>query len=122
MSTPTSTHQLDLSGQGQIQLDVSGMTCTSCAARVEKKLNKIDGVHASVNYATERAVVEASTDVNIQQLIDTVRQTGYDAQEHRTSPQQDADAGSDESRDLRSEERRVGKEGRYRGAGAPQRE
>jgi len=100
MSTPTSTHQLDLSGQGQIQLDVSGMTCTSCAARVEKKLNKIDGVHASVNYATERAVVEASTDVNIQQLIDTVRQTGYDAQEHRTSPQQDADASSDESRDL----------------------
>src|SRR5699024_8268249 len=110
MSVPTSTHEStldsslerDLSGQGHIQLDVSGMTCTSCAARVEKKLNKIDGVHASVNYATERAVVEAPDDVDIQQLIDTVRHTGYVAQEHRTSPQQDAAASIDESRTLLS--------------------
>src|SRR5690625_2159937 len=100
MSTPTSTQQLDLSGQGHIQLDVSGMTCTSCAARVEKKLNKIDGVHASVNYATERGQGEGADDVDMQKLIDKSRQTGYDAQEQRTSPQKDADAGSDESRDL----------------------
>src|SRR5699024_4376070 len=95
MSTPTSTHQLDLSGQGHIQLDVSGMTCTSCAARVEKKLNKIDGVHASVNYATERAVVDAPAGVDVQLLIDTVRQTGFDAQEHRESLHQDAGATDD---------------------------
>ena len=42
-----------------IRLDVQGMSCSSCAARIEKKLNKLDGVNASVNYATERAVVEA---------------------------------------------------------------
>ena len=38
----------------RIELSIGGMTCASCAARIEKKLNKLDGVHASVNYATER--------------------------------------------------------------------
>ena len=41
----------------QIQLDIGGMTCASCAARIEKKLNRMDGVTASVNYATEKAKV-----------------------------------------------------------------
>ena len=41
-----------------VKLDIGGMTCTSCAARVEKKLNKLEGVSASVNYATEKATVE----------------------------------------------------------------
>ncbi len=40
-----------------LQLDVSGMTCAACAGRVERALNKIEGVTASVNYATERAIV-----------------------------------------------------------------
>ena len=42
----------------RLELPISGMTCASCAARVEKKLNQLDGVEASVNYATERATVE----------------------------------------------------------------
>ena len=42
---------------GAIDLDVTGMTCAACASRIERKLNKLDGVHASVNYATERARV-----------------------------------------------------------------
>ena len=52
MSTPT-PHR----NESQIQLDIGGMTCASCAARIEKKLNRMDGVTASVNYATEKAKV-----------------------------------------------------------------
>jgi Cu+-exporting ATPase len=63
----------------KITLDVGGMTCSSCAARVEKKLNKIDGVEASVNYATEKATVHLHADIDPQQLIETVEQTGYSA-------------------------------------------
>jgi Cu+-exporting ATPase len=62
-----------------VKLDIGGMTCTSCATRVEKKLNKLEGVSASVNYATEKATVEARDDVDVQTLIDTVAKTGYSA-------------------------------------------
>ncbi|MCW2750425.1 MAG: cadA [Aeromicrobium sp.] len=62
-----------------VKLDVGGMTCTSCAMRVEKKLNKLDGVTATVNYATERATIEAAEGVDPQTLIDTVKKTGYTA-------------------------------------------
>ena len=62
-----------------VKLDIGGMTCTSCAARVEKKLNKLEGVSASVNYATEKATVETHGDVDVQTLIDTVAKTGYSA-------------------------------------------
>jgi Cu+-exporting ATPase len=65
-----------------VKLDVGGMTCTSCAMRVEKKLNKLDGVTATVNYATERATVETQPEVDVQTLIDTVKKTGYTASEH----------------------------------------
>ncbi len=61
------------------KLDIGGMTCTSCAMRVEKKLNKLDGVTATVNYATEKASIEAGDDVDVQTLIDTVAKTGYSA-------------------------------------------
>jgi P-type Cu+ transporter len=62
-----------------IRLDVQGMSCTSCAARIEKKLNKLDGVSASVNYATERATVETPEGLDPQVLLDTVSNTGYSA-------------------------------------------
>ncbi|HZK36352.1 MAG TPA: heavy metal translocating P-type ATPase, partial [Aeromicrobium sp.] len=61
------------------QLQIGGMTCTSCAARVEKKLNKLDGVTATVNYATEKATVEADEHVSVEDLIATVKKTGYGA-------------------------------------------
>ena len=63
----------------EIRLDIGGMTCTSCAMRVEKKLNRLDGVEASVNYATEKATVKVGDDVDVQTLIDTVAKTGYSA-------------------------------------------
>ena len=45
----------------RVRLDISGMTCSSCAARIEKRLNKLDGVDATVNYATEQATVSFET-------------------------------------------------------------
>lgn len=62
-----------------IELDVAGMTCASCAARVEKGLNRLGGVEASVNFATERARVYAPAGFDPQLLIDEVEKTGYSA-------------------------------------------
>src|SRR3954447_2031676 len=55
------------------------MTCASCAARIEKKLNRIDGVTATVNYATEKAKVTYADGVSTDDLIATVEKTGYTA-------------------------------------------
>ena len=62
-----------------VQLDVQGMTCASCAARIEKKLNRLEGVHATVNYATQRATVQVPPSVGTDALIATVEKTGYGA-------------------------------------------
>ena len=63
----------------QIQLDIGGMTCASCAARIEKKLNRMDGVTATVNYATEKAKVTFADTVTADDLISQVEATGYTA-------------------------------------------
>ncbi|MGI5193534.1 heavy metal translocating P-type ATPase [Streptomyces sp. CA-288835] len=66
----------------EVELAIGGMTCASCAARIEKKLNRMDGVEASVNYATEKAkVTYRGEDVSVQDLIATVEATGYTAHE-----------------------------------------
>ncbi|WP_006243145.1 heavy metal translocating P-type ATPase [Mycolicibacterium tusciae] len=62
-----------------VELSVDGMTCASCANRIEKKLNKIDGVTATVNFATEKARVEFGDDVTADQLVATVQDAGYQA-------------------------------------------
>ncbi|SDN90307.1 Cu+-exporting ATPase [Actinacidiphila guanduensis] len=64
----------------RVELTIGGMTCASCAARVEKKLNRMDGVSASVNYATEKAKVEYADTVAVGDLIATVEATGYTAE------------------------------------------
>ncbi|MGI8523529.1 MAG: heavy metal translocating P-type ATPase [Nocardioides sp.] len=64
----------------EMALVIGGMTCASCAARVERKLNKLDGVTATVNYATEQAHVLFPTSLTPEQLIATVEATGYTAQ------------------------------------------
>ncbi|WP_433762557.1 heavy metal translocating P-type ATPase [Nocardia sp. CA-135398] len=64
---------------GQVELVIGGMTCASCANRIEKKLNKLDGVTATVNYATEKARVDFRGDISPEQLIATVEQAGYTA-------------------------------------------
>ena len=61
------------------ELDITGMTCASCANRIERKLNKLDGVTASVNYATSKARVSFGDDVSTDDLLATVAQAGYSA-------------------------------------------
>src|SRR6266540_5691815 len=64
----------------QVELEISGMTCASCANRIERKLNKLDGVRASVNYATEKATVQFDpVAVAPAQLVDAVEAAGYQA-------------------------------------------
>ena len=64
----------------RLELPIEGMTCASCAARIERKLNKLDGVTASVNYATEKAAVEYDpAQVSPESLVEAVEQVGYSA-------------------------------------------
>jgi P-type Cu+ transporter len=74
----SSTHQRS-SPVRSVELSIRGMTCAACAARVERKLNKLDGVHASVNYATEKASVATSAEIGIAELIAQVERAGYRA-------------------------------------------
>jgi Cu+-exporting ATPase len=76
MPTPVSTRP---DARESIVLDVTGMTCASCAARIEKKLGKVDGVSASVNYATNKALVLAPQGMPVADLIKTVEDAGYGA-------------------------------------------
>ncbi|MBP0449861.1 copper-translocating P-type ATPase [Kitasatospora sp. RG8] len=64
----------------RVELSIGGMTCASCAARIEKKLNRMDGVQASVNYATEKARVDFGPGVGVADLIATIENTGYTAE------------------------------------------
>ncbi|MBX9394229.1 heavy metal translocating P-type ATPase [Streptomyces sp. TRM72054] len=65
----------------EVELSIGGMTCASCAARIEKKLNRMDGVTATVNFATEKAKVSYAEGVEVADLIATVEKTGYTAEE-----------------------------------------
>src|SRR5690349_12506361 len=80
--TATSTRP-DRAGTS-VELEISGMTCASCAMRIEKKLNKLDGVTATVNYATEKAQVQAPDTVDTATLIAEVEKAGYTAVVPRT--------------------------------------
>ena len=83
MSTSTTSnrdHDSNPDATSEIQLDIGGMTCASCAARIEKKLNRMDGVTATVNYATEKAKVTFAATITADDLIKTVEATGYTAQ------------------------------------------
>ncbi|MCT1910027.1 heavy metal translocating P-type ATPase [Brachybacterium paraconglomeratum] len=75
MSTREAPRPLDVG----IELEIGGMTCASCANRIERKLNKLDGISASVNYATEKARVMAPEGYDPQQLVTTVEKAGYTA-------------------------------------------
>ena len=91
MSLPN--HVVGVDQPHSIELSIGGMTCASCAARIEKKLNRIDGVEASVNYATEKAKVAYPNSVDPAVLIAAVEATGYTA----TAPAAPNDAAPTDS-------------------------
>ncbi|MFJ6248150.1 MULTISPECIES: heavy metal translocating P-type ATPase [unclassified Streptomyces] len=99
------------------ELTIGGMTCASCAARVERRLNRLDGVTATVNYATEKARVEHPSDLPVGELIATVVKTGYTAEEPpppdpepepvREDPENPQDPGGPEDPELVSLRQRL---------------
>ncbi|MER7110265.1 heavy metal translocating P-type ATPase [Streptomyces sp. NPDC000229] len=98
MSTTTTTP----GPAAEVELAIGGMTCASCAARIEKKLNRMDGVTATVNYATEKAKVTYADGVRVADLIATVEATGYTAEEPAPpAPEVHEERQPDELRPLR---------------------
>lgn len=90
----------------RLDLDITGMTCASCASRIEKRLNRLDGVAATVNYATERATVDFDpSSTEPERLLEAVRAAGYSARPSDVRPQSPPsgplDAESDQLLDLR---------------------
>lgn len=92
-----------------LDLGVSGMTCTSCSSRVQRKLNKVDGVTANVNFATETAAIEYDpATANPESLIEVVRGAGYNAftMGDDSSDAEDPEDGSDPTAAARAQESR----------------
>ncbi|CAN5611298.1 heavy metal translocating P-type ATPase [soil metagenome] len=85
------------------ELEIGGMTCASCAARIERKLNKLEGVTATVNYALETARVVAPESFGADQVIDVVEGVGYQARVHDDRPT-DAAVAADETSIRRSDD------------------
>src|SRR3990172_8945213 len=63
----------------EVRLDLEGMTCASCVRRIERKLNELDGVEATVNFATEQATVQCDASVKVEDLVSAVEAAGYHA-------------------------------------------
>ena len=98
-----STSPAPATGDASVELAIGGMTCASCANRIERKLNKLDGVTASVNYATEKAHVTVPTGYDPAALIAEVEKTGYTAELPKppASAEQDDDPADPELVSLR---------------------
>ncbi|MEV7801962.1 heavy metal translocating P-type ATPase [Microbispora sp. NPDC088329] len=88
---------------GAVELSIGGMTCASCANRIERKLNKLEGVTASVNYATEKAKVSFPVDLDPQALVAEVEKAGYTATlPAPPTPEQTPEEPADELASLRT--------------------
>ena len=79
--TDVAAQHTETSDTRRIRLDVTGMSCGACSRRVENKLNKIDGVQASVAISTKIATIDARRDISVADLCDAVEQAGYHAEE-----------------------------------------
>lgn len=81
-----------------VELDIEGMTCSSCAVRVERNLNRLPGVEATVNFATERATLQLPSTVSTHEAITAVEKTGYKASEHTSQSELGPDSRLTRSR------------------------
>ncbi|MBJ7479338.1 heavy metal translocating P-type ATPase [Rhodococcus erythropolis] len=102
MTSPTAVD--NAANSSSVELAITGMTCASCASRIEKKLNKIDGVTATVNYATEKAKVTFPDGVPVEELVAAVENAGYAAalpKPPSSTDTVDPDAETPQDRDLR---------------------
>ena len=88
--------------QAPVVLELGGMTCASCAMRVEKKLNKLPGVTATVNYATEKATINLPADILIGDAITAVESAGYTAKEVKPDQEKEPEAKDDPEVELRN--------------------
>jgi Cu+-exporting ATPase len=79
MTNTTTTTAITQTGTQSVALAIGGMTCASCAARIGKRLNKIDGVEAGVNYATEQATITFTDNTTVNDLIGQIEAIGYTA-------------------------------------------
>ena len=80
MSTASEVTDSPTSRDAVVSIAVGGMTCGACAAKIERRLNDLDGVSASVNYASERARVALPVDLPVEKLVDEIRSAGYTAE------------------------------------------
>ncbi len=88
---------------GAVELSIGGMTCASCANRIERKLNKLEGVSATVNYATEKAKVTFPAELDPQTLVAEVEKAGYTARlPEPPTPEQAVEEPEDELAPLRT--------------------
>ncbi len=86
MTQTTARRHDDAGAVHEVDLTITGMTCASCSARIEKKLGRLEGVDAVVNLATEKATVRYAAPVTVDQLLSTVRATGYGAEVVEVAP------------------------------------
>ena len=90
---------MTMDGTGELSppivFEIGGMTCSSCAARIEKKLNRMPGVEASVNYSTERAKVALPAGTTVADAVATIEATGYTARLHERAVPAAAAAGAE---------------------------
>ncbi|OQO92938.1 copper-translocating P-type ATPase [Saccharomonospora piscinae] len=94
--------------QRDIELSIGGMTCASCANRVERKLNKLDGVTATVNYATEKARVSFPGELDPARLVTTVEDAGYSAELPREDDEAEPESEPDDEATRSLRQRLVG--------------
>ena len=95
-----------MSHRPDVELEIGGMTCASCANRIERKLNKIPGTTATVNYATEKAQVQAGGSVSVADLVAAVEAAGYTARVP-APPDDDEEPATPEDAETRSLRQRL---------------
>jgi copper chaperone CopZ len=77
----------EAAGARSIYLDITGMSCGMCSGRVQKALNRVDGVQASVDLATKTATIETESDITAAELCEVVREAGYGAEPRSDAPE-----------------------------------